>query len=114
MDTIFINGLVIETTIGVHAWEKQLKQKITLDLELHHDFNQAAKSDSINDTLDYSAIAKRVTAFAAEQKCHLLETLGNKIAQLLKKEFNAPHFRLKITKPGALRGAKEVGIIIER
>lgn len=114
MDIITINELSIETTIGVHAWEQQIKQKVVIDLQLGTDISVAASKDSLEDTLDYDAIAKRVCAFVAESKYKLIESLAEKTAQLIQEEFAVQWLRLSLKKPGAVRGAKSVGVVIER
>ena len=114
MDIIFIHELRIEVTIGVHPWERQIRQTLSLDLELGADIRQAAATDRLDDTLNYQAVAQRVGEFAATSTFRLVETLGERIAELLQQEFAALWLRLTLGKPGAVRGAREVGIIIER
>jgi 7,8-dihydroneopterin aldolase/epimerase/oxygenase len=114
MDIIFIRELRIETIIGVHPWERQVRQTLILTMELGADVGLVAATDCLNDTLNYQAVAQRVSEFAAASTFQLVETLGERIAELLQREFGAPWLRLTLSKPGALRGAREVGIIIER
>ncbi|CDH44000.1 MAG: dihydroneopterin aldolase [Candidatus Competibacteraceae bacterium] len=114
MDIIFIRELRIETTIGVHPWERQIRQTLILDLELGADTRPAAVTDCLDDTLNYQAVAQRVSEFAAANAFQLVETLGERIAELLRQEFGTPWLRLTVRKPGAVRSAREVGIIIER
>ncbi|NJM10789.1 MAG: dihydroneopterin aldolase [Synechococcaceae cyanobacterium SM1_2_3] len=114
MDIIFIRELRIETTIGVHPWERQIRQTLLLDVELGADIRPATATDCLDDTLNYQAVAQRISAFAAASDVQLVETLGERIAELLRREFAASWLRLTLRKPGALRDAREVGIIIER
>lgn len=114
MDIIFIRDLRIETVIGIYPWEREIKQTVSIDLELGTDIGKAAATDTIVSTLDYKAVSKRLIAFVGESHCFLLETLGERIAQLLLAEFQVPWLRLTLSKPGALRDAANVGIIIER
>ena len=114
MDIIFIRELRIETTIGVHSWERQIRQTLILDLELGVDIRPAAVTDCLDDTLNYQAIAQRVNEFTAASAFQLVETLGERIAERLRQEFDIPWLRLTVRKPGAVRGAREVGVIIER
>ncbi len=114
MDIIFIRELRIETTIGVHPWERQIRQTLILDLELGADIRPAAATDCLDDTLNYQAVAQRVGEFAAASAFQLVETLGERIAELLRQAFGTPWLRLTVRKPGAVRGAREVGVIIER
>ncbi len=114
MDIIFIRELQVETTIGVHPWERRIRQTLILDLELGTDIRAAAATDCLDDTLNYQAVAQRIGAFAAACDVQLVETLAERIAELLQREFGAPWLRLTLSKPGAVRGARQVGIIIER
>lgn len=114
MDIIFIHDLRIETVIGVYDWERQIKQIVSLDLELGTNIRKAAETDNIDDTLNYKAVAKRLIQFVGDSSFLLVETLGERIAEIVMNEFRVPWLRLTLSKPGALRGSREVGIIIER
>jgi len=114
MDIIFIRDLRIETVIGIYEWERQINQTVSLDLEMAADIRRAAATDSIEDTLNYKAVAKRLIEFVGASRFLLVETLAERIADLVLNEFNISWLRLTLSKPGALRGARDVGIIIER
>jgi len=114
MDIIFIRDLRIDTVIGIYDWERSIRQTIRLDLEMATDIARAAASDSIEDTLNYKAVAKRVIAFVEESEFQLVETLAERIAELVLGEFAVPWLRLTLNKGGAVRGAQGVGVIIER
>ena len=79
-----------------------------------NDIGPAAATDQLDDTLDYQVVARRISEFAAASDFQLVETLGERIAELIRREFNAPWLRLTLRKPGALREAREAGIMIER
>lgn len=114
MDTIFIRELRIEAVIGLWEWEQRIRQVISLDLELAADIRRTAATDSIPDTLNYKAIAKRLIAFVEESRFQLVESLAQAIGELLMAEFSVSWLRLSVHKPGALRGARDVGVTIER
>jgi len=114
MDRIFIHGLRVETVIGVFDWERQVRQTVVIDLELGCDCARAAASDRLEDTLDYKGLSRRVAEFVGEAGCGLVETLAERVAALLREEFAVPWVRVRIDKEGALRGARGVGVIIER
>jgi dihydroneopterin aldolase len=114
MDIIFLRGLQIETVIGIYDWERKIRQAIILDLEMATDIRKAAASDDIADTLDYKAVSKRVISFVEESEFFLVETLAESIARILTEEFDVPWVRLTLNKKGAIRGASDVGIVIER
>jgi dihydroneopterin aldolase len=114
MDIVFINDLRIETIIGIYDWERKVKQTISLDLEMGTDIEKSAATDAIDDTLNYKAVAKRLIAFVAASEYQLVETLAEKIAGIVLTEFKVPWLKLTVHKPGAVRGSRDVGVIIER
>ena len=114
MDTVFINDLRIETIIGIYDWERKVRQTISLDLEMGADIRRAAATDAIDDTLNYKAVAKRLIAFVGASEYQLVETLAEKITEIVLSEFAVPWLRLTVRKPGAVRGSRDVGVIIER
>ena len=108
MDIIFLRNLKIDTVIGIYDWERRIKQTVILDLEMATDIKKAAKSDDIEDTLDYKAIAKRVISFVEESEYKLVETLAERIAEIIVNEFKVPWVKLSLNKIGAIRGARAV------
>lgn len=114
MDLIFLTGLTTECIIGIWDWERRVKQKVVVDLEMAADIRRAAASDSIDDTLDYKKVAKRLLQFIGDSQFHLVETLTERIAQVVITEFNVAWVRVKLNKQGAIRGSRDVGILIER
>ena len=114
MDTVFINDLRIETIIGIYDWERKVKQTISLDLEMGADIRKSAETDAIEDTLNYKAVAKRLIAFVSEGRFQLVEKLAEEAARIVITEFGVPWLRLSVNKPGAVRGAQGVGVVIER
>jgi dihydroneopterin aldolase len=114
MDIVFINDLRIETIIGIYDWERRVRQTISLDLEMSADIRRAAATDAIDDTLNYKAVAKRLIEFVGASEYQLVETLAEKITEIVLTEYAVPWLRLTVRKPGAVRGSRDVGVIIER
>lgn len=114
MDIVFLRDLRIDTIIGIYEWERQIRQIVVLDIEMAADVARAAATDHIDDTLNYKAVAKRLIQFVGESEFQLVETLAERIAEIVHNEFNVPWLRLKLSKPGAVTGSKAVGVIIER
>ena len=114
MDKIFIHALKTEAIVGIFDWERQVKQTVLIDLELSADIAKAARSDSIDDTLNYKRVAKRVLAFVEGSQFHLVETLAERIAMLLLEEFGIAWVRISLSKPGAIRSSGDVGVALER
>lgn len=114
MDTVFIQNLCLDAVIGVFDWERQVKQKIRIDLEMSTNIAKAAASDALEDTLDYKAISLRIRAIVEDNQPQLVETLIEMIAQSIMQDFAVPWLRITIAKPGAVRGSEAVGVTIER
>ena len=114
MDIVFIRDLKVDTVVGIYDWEKRMRQHVLLDIEMGADIVRAAKSDRIEDTLDYKAVAKRVQQFVQDSQFGLVETLAEKTAELIMREFQVPWVKLTLNKPGAVSGSKSVGVVIER
>ncbi len=114
MDIVFIENLKIDTVIGIYDWEKQIRQQITLDIEMAFDIKKAAISDDIADTLNYKTVCKRITEFVVKAKFELVEKLAEEIAAIILNEFDINWVKLKLNKNNALTGASGVGIIIIR
>ena len=113
-DTIFLHALEVETIVGIGDWERKIRQTVSIDLEMGADIRRAAATDSIGDTLNYKAVAKRVQQFVADAEFRLVETIAEKIAELVLQEFGIPWIRVRVSKPRAIRGAKDVGVLIYR
>ena len=114
MDIVYIRDLKIPCTIGVWEWERRIKQTVIIDLEMATDVRPAAKSDRLDDALDYKAVAKRVMEYVGSSEFKLVETLAENVAHTVLGEFKVPWVRVRINKRGALRGATDVGVVIER
>ena len=114
MDKIFLNALTTECIVGIWDWERMVKQPIIIDLEMAADVRKAAASDHIDQTLDYKKVSKRVVQFVEESQFQLIETLTEKIAETIVREFSVPWVKVRLNKVGAIRGSKDVGILIER
>jgi dihydroneopterin aldolase len=114
MDKIFLSALTVECIVGIWDWERKVKQTVVIDLEMAADIRKAAASDRIEDTIDYKKVAKRLLAFVGESQFHLVETLAERIAQVVVVEFGVEWVKVRLNKQGAIRGARDVGIEIER
>ncbi len=114
MDKVFIENLAVETVIGIYDWEREIRQSVALDVEMDFDISAAAASDDIVDTLDYKAVAKRLIRFIEKSEFQLVEALADHCARIILDEFPVSRLKLKLSKPGAVRGSSAVGVIIER
>jgi dihydroneopterin aldolase len=114
MDKIFIHALKTEAIIGIYDWERQVRQTVLIDIEISADIRKAALTDSIDDTLNYKRVAKRVLSFIEASQFHLVETLAEHLAMLVLEEFSVSWVKITLSKPGAVRSSKDVGVILER
>lgn len=114
MDIVYVRGLEVKTVIGVYEWEREIKQPITVDLDMACDITEAAKTDDHHHVLDYKVVCVRVTEFIEKSNLKLLEAMAEEIAKLVRSEFKVRWVRVRVGKPAAITGAKDVGVIIER
>ncbi len=114
MDIVYIRDLKIETVIGVNDWEREVRQTVSLDLEMATDIHAAADTDDIADTIDYKAVAKRLIDFVEGTDFQLVESIAERVSDIIREEFGVSWVRLRVSKPGAVTGAQDVGIVIER
>jgi dihydroneopterin aldolase len=114
MDLVYIRDLKIDTVIGINDWEREVLQTVSFDLEMATDVKKAADSDDIVDTIDYKAVTKRLIAFVEESEFLLVERLAERVSNILLDEFGVSWLRLRVSKPGAVTGAADVGVVIER
>ncbi|MBJ7223671.1 MULTISPECIES: bifunctional dihydroneopterin aldolase/7,8-dihydroneopterin epimerase [unclassified Brenneria] len=114
MDIVFIEELSVITTIGVYDWEQTIGQKLVFDIEMGWDNRQAAASDDVNDCLSYADVSEAVITLVAGQRFALVERVAEDVAQMLMQRFPIPWLRIKVSKPGAVAQARQVGVVIER
>ena len=114
MDIVFIRDLKVQTVIGVFEWERAIRQTVVLDLEMASDVAAAARTDHLEDALNYKAVSDRLTQFVEDNGFQLVESLAEAVANILLQEFGVSWLRLRVSKPGAIRGAHSVGVLIER
>lgn len=114
MDRVLINELQVKTCIGVFEWERRIRQRLVFDIEIATDVARGAASDDIADAFDYKAVGKRVRALVEDSRYRLVESVAEAVAGAITGEFDARWVRVAVRKPGAVTGAKAVGVVIER
>jgi len=114
LDTVFIEGLACEASIGVFDWEREVKQTLVLDLELGVDFSLASESDLIDHAVSYAEVSAFVITLVQSKHHDLLEHLAEKISRAVFGAFPVESISLKLAKPGAVPEAKNVGVKIVR
>jgi len=113
-DIIYIRNLRVQAIIGIFGWEREVRQEVSIDLEIEFDCKRASETDAIESTLDYKKITKDIIKFTKTSSFQLQESLAEGIANLVKKNYGVKALKLRVSKPGALRDADDVGIIISR
>ncbi len=113
-DTVLIEGLAVDTVIGVYDWERDVQQRLLIDLELAWDNRVPAASDNVADALDYASVSQHVIEYFGNQQPQLLETAAESLAASLQTRFGVVWLKLVIRKPGAVPQARSVGVSIER
>lgn len=114
MDIVYIRELEVETVIGIYDWEREIRQRVNLDIEMGTDISAAAATEEIDNTLNYKSVSDRLISFISDSEFLLVETMAQEIADILMNEFGVRWLRLRLGKPGAVPAAKDVGVIIER
>jgi len=113
-DTVFLHDLRIETVIGIWDWERKIRQTVSIDLEMGADVRHAAAHDDIEHALNYKAVAKRIQSLVGDAEFNLVETMAERIAEVVLTEFDVPWVQVRVNKPGAIRNARDVGVSIFR
>ena len=113
-DCVEIKDLLVRAIIGINDWERRERQDVLINLCLFTDTRAAGKSDNIADALNYRSVAKRVIALAEKSQFSLVERLAEEIARVCVQEFGVEGVRVEVEKPGAVRFARSVGVVIER
>lgn len=113
-DRVCIEGLMIVTTIGVYDWEKDIQQKLILDLEMAWDNQLAGLHDDVNYCLNYADISQTIINYMQNHQFNLIESVAENVASLIFEQYNVPWLKIKVSKPSAVPAARNVAVIIER
>ncbi|MGM3174688.1 bifunctional dihydroneopterin aldolase/7,8-dihydroneopterin epimerase [Dickeya lacustris] len=114
MDIVFIEELSVITTIGVYDWEQTIQQKLVFDIEMAWDNQAAAASDDVAHCLSYADVCDAVIALVEDGRFALVERVAQEVASMLMQRFAIAWLRIKVSKPGAVAQARNVGVILER
>jgi dihydroneopterin aldolase len=113
-DTVFVRDLEIDAIIGINDWERRERQKVRIDLDMACDAAAAAAGDDIEKAVNYRSVTKAVIAHVEASRYFLVETLAERLAGLIREDFGVPWVRVRVSKPGAVRHSREVGVEVER
>lgn len=113
-DTVLVKGLRVDASIGVFDWEKKIKQTLVFEAELFADFSAAARSDAIEDAVDYSAVCSEIAVLISQKHYQLLEYMADQVCEHLLSRFNISALTLAIHKPGAVANTDYVGVKVFR
>jgi len=113
-DRIQIEDLVVRTVIGIFDRERDRCQEVVINITLWTDITAAARSDDIEQAVDYRSLTKNIIEHVTSSHCMLLERLVEEISGLILENEAIVATRVKVEKPGALRFSRSVGIEIFR
>ena len=113
-DTVRIERLELYCVIGINPWERQTKQLITIDIDMHTDLSKAGTSDSIEDTINYRDVCKSIIAEIENSTYDLIEAIGVRVANTCLADDLTQSVEVTIRKPGAVRQSAAVGVVIRR
>ena len=114
MDIIEIKNLRLHTLIGFSAHELDVEQDVVINLNVGYNNRLAGETDDPREAFNYKTLNKAIIRLVTNARVKLIEKLAEDIAKLAIVDFNAPYVQVQIHKPGALRNADSVGVIIER
>lgn len=114
MSIVYIKGLRAQAIIGIHAWEREVRQDLVIDIEMISDTKRAAARDKIGFALDYAEVSRCVIALVEGSQYQLIETLAETLVAMITRDFGVQWLRLRLSKPGAVAEADEVGVVVER
>ncbi len=112
MDSLHIKGLTVATRIGAYAWEQQIEQRLLIDIIIPADFS--ACDDLLGKTIDYDKLCQLVTTYVESNAFQLIETVADRIALLIKTEFQVEQLSVSVSKPHAIKNAANIQVSVTR
>ncbi len=114
MDRIFIRDLSLRCVIGVFPEERRERQDVIINIVMECDHSEAARTDRLENAVDYKSIKKQIVALVEKSRFQLLETLADRIAKLCMENRGVQKATVTVDKPGALRFARSVAVEVTR
>lgn len=112
MDLLRISNLRTMSRIGIHAWEQRILQPLCFDIEISIDVSNS--QDELEKVIDYDQLCQSITNYVETHSFKLIETVAEKVAQLIKEEFHTNEVKVCVSKPHAIKNASNVSVIIQR
>ncbi len=113
-DVVLIEGLTVNTVIGVYEWERAICQPVVIDVKLHYDLSAALDEDDLAHTINYKAVCEDIEQICHDTRAQLLEYLAGQIFKKLFESYPIDKIELRLTKPHAIKNAQNVGVSITR
>lgn len=107
---IKIENLRLRTIVGIFDWEKKVKQDVVINIEIYFDGKLAAKTDNIEDTIDYKSITKNIINYVENNQFDLIEKIAGDVGELVMSDDRIFKSIIRVDKPGALRFADSVSV----
>lgn len=109
---VFIEGLTINTVIGVYSWERAIHQSLVIDVKLYGEMSKSFLSDDVNDAINYKSVCEDIERICHDTRAKLLESLADKIMAYLFCHYPCTKIELTIKKPNAIKQATSVGVML--
>ena len=107
---IRIKNLRLRTVVGTNEWEREAPQDVTINVEMEFDGSTVARTDRIEDTIDYKAVKRRIIDVVEGSSYYLLDKLANRILETVMEEEKVQRATVEVDKPHALRFADSVSV----
>ncbi len=114
MDKVIVKQLELQTIIGLFPWEREVRQRVLVDIEMAVDVVKASQTDDLEFVVNYAEVCERVAALADEGKFKLLETFVERIAEMVLRDFDVSWIKVAVNKTDVIPQVGSVGVQIER
>lgn len=111
MNQLEITALSTKTRIGVYAWEQRILQDLFIDIIIPL---EKSAEDDLNQTVDYEKLCQEVTTFVESQSFSLIETVAERLLELIQTKFQVPHLSLRVSKPHAIANARNISVLMTK
>lgn len=113
-DAVILRDLRLRCIVGTLPSERRRKRTILVQVRLETDLRAASLSDELRDTVDYAALHDRIVRAVGSSSFRLIERLAGRVAELCLEERRVRSVEVEVAKPGALRRARTVAVVLRR
>jgi 7,8-dihydroneopterin aldolase/epimerase/oxygenase len=98
-DHVRLNDVVFFAHLGVSEAEREVGQRIHIDIDLTVDLDRASHTDDLHDTVNYEAVFRELSRVVDGSRFRLLESLAGSVARALLEGFPSQEVRVRVRKP---------------